>query len=93
MKKPAMLLAAILWATALNAQTDRSMKKDMTLITIEEHFTDPRLAEADAKWRPKTELTDEQPSDFHDFLMRSSLTDGQKQLIAHKNAERLYHLK
>lgn len=35
----------------------------------------------------------EQPSDFHDFLMHSSLTDEQKKLIAHKNVERLYHLK
>ena len=35
----------------------------------------------------------EQPTDFHDFLMRSSLTDEQKQLIAYKNAERIYHLK
>ena len=34
----------------------------------------------------------EQPADFHDFLMHSSLTDEQKELIAYKNVERIYKL-
>ena len=47
----------------------------MKLITIEEHFADTRLAEADAKWRPKTELTDEQREVMNFFASRMNLTE------------------
>ena len=70
-----MLLVATLWATALSAQTDRSMKQELTLITIEEHFANPRIAEADARWRPKTELTDEQRDVMAFFASRMNLTE------------------
>ena len=75
MKKTAILLVATLWAAALSAQTDTSMKQDMRLITIEEHFVDPQLTEADAKWRPKTELTDEQREVMAFFSSRMNLTE------------------
>ena len=75
MKKSAMLLVATLWATALNAQTNTDMKQDMKLITIEEHFTDQRLVEADAKWRPKTELTAEQREVMAFFSSRMNLSE------------------
>ncbi len=64
-------LVALLWAAAVNAQSSM----DTRLITIEEHFADPRLAEADARWRPKTELTDEQREVMAFFASRMNLTE------------------
>ena len=82
LNKRVMLLAATLWAACLladwqhlNAQTGMNMKHDMSLITIEEHFADPGLAEADAKWRPKKELTDEQREVMAFFASRMNLTE------------------
>ena len=64
-------LVALLWAAAVNAQSSM----DTRLITIEEHFADPRLTEADARWRPKTELTDEQREVMAFFASRMNLTE------------------
>ena len=81
MNKSAILIAAALCATTLNAQTstdmnvNKDMNENMRLITIEEHFADPRLTEADAQWRPKTELTDEQREVMAFFSSRMNLTE------------------
>ena len=71
MNKTMTWLVALLWAAAVNAQSGM----DTRLITIEEHFTDPRLTEADARWRPKTELTDEQREVMEFFASRMNLTE------------------
>ena len=93
MKKPAMLLAATLWAAALNAQTYMNMKKDIALITIEEHFADPTLAAEDSKWRPKTTLTAEQREIMAFFASRMNLTeqlgDLSEQRIPHMDSQNI----
>ena len=84
MKKLAVLFVAMLWATMLNAQNNL----DMNLITIEEHFTDQRLTEADAKWRPKTTLTKEQCEVMAFFSSRMNLTEQLSDL----SAKRIPHM-
>ena len=79
-----MLFVAMLWATMLNAQNNL----DMNLITIEEHFTDQRLTEADAKWRPKTTLTKEQCEVMAFFSSRMNLTEQLSDL----SAKRIPHM-
>ena len=80
-------LVALLWAAAVNAQSGM----DTRLITIEEHFADPRLAEADARWRPNTELTDEQREVMAFFSSRMNLTeqlgDLSEKRIPHMNQQ------
>lgn len=71
MNKTTSWLVTLLWAAAVNAQS----VMDTRLITIEEHFADPRLAEADARWRPKMELTDEQREVMAFFASRMNLTE------------------
>jgi len=71
MNKTTSWLVALLWAAAVNAQSGM----DTRLITIEEHFADPRLTEADARWRPKTELTDEQREVMAFFTSRMNQTE------------------
>ena len=93
MKKPAILLAATMMATALNAQTSKDMKQNKGLITIEEHFVDTRLTEADAKWRPKAELTEEQREVMAFFSSRMNLTeqltDLERQRIPHMDSQHI----
>ena len=60
----------------------------MNLITIEEHFSDQRLTEADAKWRPKTELTAEQREVMAFFSSRMNLTEQLNDL----SAKRIPHM-
>ena len=93
MKKSTILLAATLCATAMSAQTSTEMKHELKLITIEEHFADPQLAEADARWRPKTELTEEQREVMAFFSSRMNLTeqlgDLAEQRIPHMDSQKI----
>ena len=82
--KTTLWLVALLWAAAVNAQSSM----DTRLITIEEHFADPRLTEADARWRPKAELTDEQREVMAFFSSRMNLTEQ----LADLSEKRIPHM-
>ncbi len=63
------------------------------LITIEEHFTDTSLMAADAKWRPKTELSAQQREVIAFFASRMNLTeqlcDVSEQRIRHMDSQNI----
>ena len=75
----------------------------MHIITLEEHYADQSILSTDQlEYIVKLMGADHvmyavdypymKPDNVYEFLMDSSLSDGEKELIAHSNAERVLHL-